>query len=451
MGLSFSNDFKYAAYAIARSGSDWNEIYVIDIATQQLTKDKIQWVKFSGAAWKGDGFYYSRYDEPKGVSEFSNQNQFQKVYYHQLGQAQANDQLIFEDKSHPLRYFGASVTENENYLIISASVSTSGNELYYKDLSNPNSAIKPIILGFDNDTNVLDHQNGYFIMQTNLDAPNKRVVKVAVEKPDAKNWEDVIPETENVLNVSTCAAATALTFGRFKVNLSQDNILDNGGWILCACWRWLGESTTYSIHLTPDEVKNKDDSRIVAKLFELYEVSDAVLAHNSLGFDHKVVQARAIFNGFPPLPQVKVLDTLQLARKYLKLPSNRLDAIGEFFGLGRKVSTGGISLWRKVQEGDQQAMKDMVTYCLQDVDLLYDIYLRTRQLGRAGSDFNAALYYDDDLVRCRVCGSSEVELTGRTVETSLNSFDELRCNECGAVHRHRKPKTSKEKRKSLLM
>ena len=68
--------------------------------------------------------------------------------------------------------------------------------MYYKDLSNPNSAIKPIILGFDNDTNVLDHQNGYFIMQTNLDAPNKRVVKVAVEKPDAKNWEDVIPETE---------------------------------------------------------------------------------------------------------------------------------------------------------------------------------------------------------------------------------------------------------------
>jgi len=97
------------------------------------------------------------------------------------------------------------------------------------------------------------------------------------------------------------AAATALTFGRFKVNLSQDNILDNGGWILCACWRWLGESTTYSIHLTPEEVQNKDDSKIVAKLFELYEQADAVLAHNSLGFDHKVVQARAIFNGFPPL------------------------------------------------------------------------------------------------------------------------------------------------------
>jgi len=246
------------------------------------------------------------------------------------------------------------------------------------------------------------------------------------------------------------AAATALTFGRFKVNLSQDNILDNGGWIICACWRWLGESNVHKIYLTPEEVANKDDSRIVAQLFELYEQADAVLAHNSQGFDHKVVQTRAVYNGFPPLPQVKVLDTLLLVKKYLKLPSNRLDAIGEFFNLGRKISTGGISLWRKVQEGDVQAMEDMVTYCAQDVDLLYDVYLRTRQLGRAGSDFNAALYYNDDRVRCRVCGSDDVSPTGRTTETSLNKFEEVRCNSCGAVHRDRKPITTKEKRKALL-
>ena len=246
------------------------------------------------------------------------------------------------------------------------------------------------------------------------------------------------------------AAATALTFGRFKVNLSQDNILENGGWIICACWRWLGEANVHKIYLTPEEVANQDDSRIVAQLFDLYEQADAVLAHNSQGFDHKVVQTRAIFNGFPPLPQVKVLDTLQLVKKYLKLPSNRLDAIGEFFNLGRKISTGGISLWKNVQAGDVQAMKDMVTYCAQDVDLLYEVYLRTRQLGRAGSDFNAALYYNDEKVRCRVCGSDDVAPTGRTTETSLNKFEEIRCNSCGAVHRDRKPITSKEKRKSLL-
>lgn len=246
------------------------------------------------------------------------------------------------------------------------------------------------------------------------------------------------------------AAATALTFGRFKVNLSQDNILDNGGWLLCACWRWLGEKEVHRIWLSPNEVAEKNDSRLVARLFELYEEADAVIAHNSQGFDHKVVQTRAVVNGFPPLPQVKVLDTLLLVKKYLKLPSNRLDAIGEFFNLGRKISTGGISLWRRVQEGDLKAMEDMVTYCAQDVDLLYEVYLRTRQLGRAGSDFNAALYYEDDKVRCRVCGSDDLEHTGRTIETSLNKFEEVRCNSCGAVHRDRKTITTKEKRKALL-
>lgn len=246
------------------------------------------------------------------------------------------------------------------------------------------------------------------------------------------------------------AAATALTFGRFKVNLSQDNILDNGGWLLCACWRWLGEKEVHRIWLSPNEVAEKNDSRLVARLFELYEEADAVIAHNSQGFDHKVVQTRAVANGFPPLPQVKVLDTLLLVKKYLKLPSNRLDAIGEFFNLGRKISTGGISLWRRVQEGDLKAMEDMVTYCAQDVDLLYEVYLRTRQLGRAGSDFNAALYYNDDKVRCRVCGSADVEYTGRTTETSLNKFEEIRCKSCGAVHRDRKTITTKEKRKALL-
>jgi DNA polymerase elongation subunit (family B) len=247
------------------------------------------------------------------------------------------------------------------------------------------------------------------------------------------------------------AAATALTFGRFKVNLSQANILENGGWILCACWRWLGQEEVESLWLSPQEVAECDDSRLVERLFELYEEADAVLAHNSLGFDHKVLQARAIYNGFPALPLVKVLDTLQLARRYLKLPSNRLDAIGEFFGLGRKIDTGGISLWKEVQSGDKEAMAKMLEYCKQDVNLLYEVYLRTRHLGRAGSDFNAALYYEDDKVRCRVCGSTDVYETGRTTETALNSFAEVRCNSCGAVHRHRQAKTTKEKRKNLLM
>src|SRR5690606_31958268 len=121
----FSNDKKYAAFSIARSGSDWNEIYVMDIESRQQLSDTIKWVKFGGAAWRGDGFYYSRYDEPTTGTELSQQNQYQKVYYHKLGDPQSADQLVFEDKDHPLRYFWASVTEDERFLIINAAEGTS--------------------------------------------------------------------------------------------------------------------------------------------------------------------------------------------------------------------------------------------------------------------------------------------------------------------------------------
>ena len=213
-GMSFSKDGNTVAYAISEGGSDWRKIIIMDALSKEIKEDTIIDVKFSGMSWKGnEGVFYSSYEKPK-VSELSAKTDQHRLFYHKLGTKQAEDNIIFGEKE-KRRYVGGGVTEDGKYLIISASVSTSGNELYYKDLSNPNSAIKPIILGFDNDTNVLDHQNGYFIMQTNLDAPNKRVVKVAVEKPDAKNWEDVIPETENVLNVST---ASGYIFAKYMVD-----------------------------------------------------------------------------------------------------------------------------------------------------------------------------------------------------------------------------------------
>jgi len=203
-GLSFSKDGNTVAYSISEGGSDWRKIIILDALSKEIKEDTIIDVKFSGMSWNGnEGIFYSSYDKPKG-SELSAKTDQHRLFYHKLGSKQADDQIIFGDKD-KRRYVGGNVTEDGKYLIISASVSTSGNELYYKDLSDPNSAIKPIILGFDYDTNVIDHQNGYFIMQTNLDAPNKRVVKVSVEKPDANNWENVIPETENVLNVNTAS------------------------------------------------------------------------------------------------------------------------------------------------------------------------------------------------------------------------------------------------------
>jgi transposase-like protein len=252
-----------------------------------------------------------------------------------------------------------------------------------------------------------------------------------------------------VLDIET-AAAEVLTFGRFKQNIGQANVLKEGGWILCASWKWLHDpDTTYEIHLSEYEIANADDSRIVCSLHDLYSEAHAIIAHNALGFDHKVIQTRAIANGLGALPSVKVIDTLVMAKKAMRLPSNRLDSIGEYFGLGRKIETGGITLWKQVQSGDPDAMRQMVTYCMQDVDLLYNVYMKLRAIGNA-ANFNAALYYKDDKVRCPTCGSEEVKPTGREVKTSVSSFVEYECNHCKSKHRHRVSTTLKEDRKKLL-
>lgn len=247
------------------------------------------------------------------------------------------------------------------------------------------------------------------------------------------------------------AADISLHFGRWKQNISQKNVVKSGGYILCAAWKYLGDSKISSISLTPEEIENGDDSRIIATFFELYEDADAVVAHNSKGFDHKVLQARATANYFPALPAVKVLDTLEIAKKSFRLPSNKLGDVAEYFGLETKLDTSGITLWKEVQFGNKQAMKDMLQYCEQDVVVLEQVYLRIRHAGKAGSDFNAGLYYNDEKLRCRTCGSDDIHLTGRVAATSLSLFEEYRCDSCGAVHRNRTSTTTKGKRKNLVM
>lgn len=213
-GLSFSKDGNMVAYAISEGGSDWRKIIIMDALSKEVKEDTIIDVKFSGMSWKGnEGIFYSSYEKPKG-SELSAKTDQHRLFYHKLGTKQTDDELIFGDKE-KRRYVGGTVTEDGKYLIISASISTSGNELYYKDLSKPISKITPIILGFDNDTGVLDHKNGNFLLVTNLNAPNKRIVKVSVEKPTSENWVDVISETNNVLSPSK---ASGYIFANYMVD-----------------------------------------------------------------------------------------------------------------------------------------------------------------------------------------------------------------------------------------
>lgn len=204
--LSFSEDGKTAAYAISEAGSDWRKIIVLDVASKTIKEDTLVDVKFSGISWyKNEGFYYSSYDKPKG-SELSAKTDQHKLYYHKLGTSQKTDQVIFgatDAEKH--RYVGGYLTEDNKYLIVSASTSTSGNKLFIKDLSKPNSKLKTILGHTKSDTYVIDNRGNTLYLVTNLNAPNKKIVTVNAANPSPENWKDFIPETENVLSPTTGA------------------------------------------------------------------------------------------------------------------------------------------------------------------------------------------------------------------------------------------------------
>jgi len=199
--VSFSNDNKYLAYGISSSGSDWTEISVLDIETGKKLKDEIKWVKFSGASWYKDGFFYSRYNEPVKGKEFSNANDFMKVYYHKLGTPQSKDILIYEDKVNPKRYFFGSVTEDEKYLIISISEGTNGSELMYKKLENnfEKTPFSLLFKGFANNAYVVDNEGDKFMVVTDLGASNYHLVLIDPLKPDPTEWQKIIPERNELL------------------------------------------------------------------------------------------------------------------------------------------------------------------------------------------------------------------------------------------------------------
>ncbi|WP_394186315.1 prolyl oligopeptidase family serine peptidase [Pseudoalteromonas tetraodonis] len=202
-GLSFSEDGSLLAYQISEGGSDWRKIIVIDTETKEQVEQALVDVKFSGVSWlANDGFYYSSYDKPEG-SELSAKTDQHKVYYHKLGQAQSKDALVFGDTAEQKhRYVGAKATKDGRYLFISASVSTSGNKLFIKDLTKPDSEFVTVVGNTDSDTSVIDNEGSKLFLVTNLNAPNKKVVTVDASNPQPENWQDFIPETENVLNVT---------------------------------------------------------------------------------------------------------------------------------------------------------------------------------------------------------------------------------------------------------
>jgi prolyl oligopeptidase len=199
--LNFTKSGKYCAYSVAKAGSDWTEIFVMDAKSKKLLADKINWTKFGGVSWKGDeGFYYSAYDKPDEKSKLSKKNEFQKVYYHKLGTPQEQDVIIYQDKEHPLRYLGAGLTDDERFLILNVTEGTSGDEIWFKDLKNQKQkSFALLIKGFNTEASVVDNDGGNLLVRTNYHAPNFRLVSINPLKPQAVNWKTIIPEKNEVL------------------------------------------------------------------------------------------------------------------------------------------------------------------------------------------------------------------------------------------------------------
>jgi Protease II len=176
----------------------------MDIESKEIIEDTLVDVKFSGMSWyKDEGFYYSSYDKPKG-SELSAKTDQHKLYYHKLGTPQKEDKVIFggtDAEKH--RYVGGNVTKDNNYLLIRASISTSGNKLFLKDLNAPNSPLKTVVGHTDSDTYVIDNVGSKLYLVTNLNAPNQKIVTTDASNPSPENWTDFIAETEYVLSPST--------------------------------------------------------------------------------------------------------------------------------------------------------------------------------------------------------------------------------------------------------
>ncbi|MCY4253529.1 MAG: prolyl oligopeptidase family serine peptidase [Flavobacteriaceae bacterium] len=205
-GLSFSDNGQYAAYAISEGGSDWRKIIVIETETKQQIGDTLQDIKFSGIDWKlNDGFFYSSYDKPDG-SELSDLTDTHKLFYHQIGQSQSQDPVIFGEKENEKhRYVGSAVSEDGRYLVIEAAKTTTGNKLFLKDLTKDSAPLVSMVDDYQANSYLLDSNGDTLYIVTDLDAPNRRLVEVDAQNPHFYNWTDLIPETEHVLNVSTGA------------------------------------------------------------------------------------------------------------------------------------------------------------------------------------------------------------------------------------------------------
>ena len=204
-GISFSHNGKYAAYSISRSGSDWQEFYVMDAKTGKLLDDHIVWAKFSGASWEGDGFYYSAYDAPQKGREFSNVNSIQKIYYHKIGTPQSQDVLFYQNPANPMRFYSVYVNQEETMMFLTESGAGSGNNVYVRDLRQPNSQFIQMTSNLDLQYSLVETIGDKMYFLTNDGAPKNRLMVTDLAHPGFNEWKTLVPEAKNMLESVTFA------------------------------------------------------------------------------------------------------------------------------------------------------------------------------------------------------------------------------------------------------
>jgi len=215
-GIEISNDGKYLIYQVAKSGSDWNEIFVKNIETGEMLPDHLLWVKFSGISWYKDGFFYSAYDKPAAGGELSKANEFQKVFFHKLGTEQSTDQLIISDSKNPQQMFGAGLTDDKRFLLITRSIGTNGNAFDVKDLTKANGGFVTLMDQYEYDFIPVDNIGDEIYVRTNYKAPRYHLVKINVNHPEEKNWVVIIPENKDVME------SVVMIAGKLVVNFMTD-------------------------------------------------------------------------------------------------------------------------------------------------------------------------------------------------------------------------------------
>lgn len=217
--ISFSKDAKYVAYTVSQSGSDWRNIYVMDSQTLEVIDGPIEWAKFTGASWRGNGFYYSAYDAPEAGKEFSSVNENHKIYYHKVGTPQSEDQLVYANEKYPKRFYSAGVSTDEDLLFIYESGEGRGNALFLKPSDDLSSPLITMAENFNYQYYPIEVINNKIYIYTNYKAPKYRLMVTDVSKPQIENWKELIPETENVLsNAQVIGKQLILTYDQDASN-----------------------------------------------------------------------------------------------------------------------------------------------------------------------------------------------------------------------------------------